>query len=207
MRIITVSREFGSGGREVGKRIADILGIAYYDNEILSAMASETSLDESYIEYMVNKGVNEIYPITFSHTFSSFYMMPNSTSSLLATQSGIIKNLAKHGDCVIVGRAADIILNEFNPFKIFVYADMKSKIERCRNRAEEEEKKLTDREFERKIKQIDRTRASNYNIISGHKWGDKHGYNFCINTTGMSIKDIAPYIAEYAKIWFKETGR
>jgi cytidylate kinase len=124
---------------------------------------------------------------------------------LLSEQHRVIKELAGKGDCVIVGRGADIVLQEASPFKIFVYADMRAKVLRCRSRAGEGENP-TDRELERQIKQIDKARAENHNIFSSHKWGDKHGYHLCVNTTGVEIKSVVPQIAEYAKAWFKRNG-
>ena len=131
MRIITVSREFGSGGREVGKRLADELGFAYYDREIVTEIANKHELDEAYVEKTLNSGFFRSIPIHFGRTFSySPTMMANSVS-LFVEQHKIIKK----GDCIIVGRAADIVLKEYNPFNLFVYADMDSKIKRCQERA------------------------------------------------------------------------
>lgn len=124
MNVITISREFGSGGRELGKRLADALGYRYYDREIIEAIAKETSLDEQYIERTLENGAGAaIYPITFSRSFG--YLAPVNTHyfEILARQQEIIKRIPEHGNCVIVGRSADSVLAEYNPVKIFVYAD------------------------------------------------------------------------------------
>jgi cytidylate kinase len=203
MRIITVSREFGSGGREVGKRLADALGIAYLDREIVTAISDKCSLDEDFVERNIESGLLKMYPpLTFSRTFTHMPFLVSGTADLLAQQHKVIKELATRGDCVIVGRGADEILREYRPFKIFVYADMPAKLERCRKRAAEDEK-LSDRELERSIKQIDKARADNHNLLSPFKWGDKIGYHLCVNTTGVEIKDVVPPIAAYAKAWLK----
>lgn len=206
MRIITVSREFGSGGREFGKRLADALGIAYYDREIIAAIAEKSSLDEAYIERTIESGVLKQYPVTFSRTFAYIPTITSNAPSLLAQQHKVIKELATKDDCVIVGRGADAVLKDYQPLKLFIYADMTAKIERCRNRAEDDEK-LTDRELERKIKQIDKARAGNHDIISSYSWGDKHGYHLCINTTGIEIKTIIPQISAYADYWFERSKK
>ena len=114
----------------------------------------------------------------------------------MSMQTSLIKELAEKGNCVFVGRAADSILEEYNPFKIFVYADEQSKLDRCKQRAEEGEN-LTDREMLRAMKRIDKARAEFHDIISEYKWGDKEGYDLCVNTTGLEIKKVIPALAEY----------
>ncbi len=200
MRIVTVSREFGSGGREVGKRLADELGFAYFDREILAAVAQKSSLSEDYIERTLESGVLRQYPLTFGRTL---YHLPSvsDATSLLADQHKVLREIASSGDCVIVGRGANAVLKEFDPFDIFVYADKESKMKRCRERASEAEK-MSDRELERRMKQIDKARAENSSLISEYPWGDKRGYDLCINTSGKEIKAIVPAIAQLANQWF-----
>lgn len=201
MRIITVSREFGSGGREVGKRLADELGIAYYDREIITAIAEKSSLDEDYVEKMIESRMYKSYPFTFSHTFAYVPAIVGTASEIISQQSTVIKELAGKSDCVIVGRGADVILENESPFRLFVYADMQSKLARCRSRAKEDEN-LTERQLMKKIKSIDKGRKESHDILSPYPWGDRRGYNLCINTTGVQIKTMIPYIAEYIKAWF-----
>lgn len=203
MRIITVSREFGSGGRELGKRLADTLGLPYYDREIITAIAQKSSMDEDYIERTIEKGALKQYPMTFSHTFAHMPAILGNGPSLLAQQHKVIKELAAKGDCVIVGRGADAILQEYKPLKLFIYADMAAKMERCRRRADAGEN-LSDRELSRKIRQIDKARAENHDIVATYKWGDKRGYHLCINTTDILIKTAVPLIAAYAGYWFEK---
>ncbi len=206
MSIITVSREFGSGGREIAKLVADALGYAYYDREIITAIAKEANLNENYVEQTLDTAISRSYPITFSHTFSVASVVNTSVPQLLAMQHGIIKKLAEKGSCVIVGRGADAILRDEKPFSVFVYSDMKSKLVRCKNRAPEDEK-LSDKELERKIKQIDKGRAENHDIVADFHWGDKSGYDLCVNTSDIAVDKIAEFVAEYAKKWFEENGR
>ncbi len=207
MKIITISREFGSGGRELGKRLADALDIAYFDREIIEEIAKKTSLDAEYIERTLDAGISAgAFPITYSRTFSLPHSV-NTTASLLAQQHKIVHSLAARGDCVIVGRSADALLEEYHPIRLFVYADMPSKVARCRGRANESENALTDRDYEKKCRQIDRARAANHDFISALKWGDMHGYDLCINTSGVTIKDIVPQIAAYIRAWFEECSK
>lgn len=201
MRIVTVSREFGSGGREVGKRLADELGFTYYDREIIAAIAEEAEMDAGYVEHVLENSLHYSYPLTFSHTLSMNYFINNSAPQLLGIQHKIIRSLAEKGDCVIVGRAADAILEAYSPFRVFVYADMDAKLDRCRARASSDEQ-LRDRELERKIRQIDKNRADNHDLISSVHWGDREGYDLCINTTNIEIKNVVPMVAGYANSFF-----
>ena len=203
MRIITISREFGSGGRELGKRLAYALGFAYYDREIVSSIAEKCNLDEGYVENVLRKGLTINVPVTFGHTFY-FYSDPTSENELkvLNTQQQIIKELALRGDCVMVGRSSGIILEKYNPLRLFVYADMEWKVKRCRERASAEEH-LTDRELEKKIRQIDAGRARHQKLLTDRKWGAPEGYDLCINTTNLEIKKIIPGLKEMALCWFE----
>ena len=101
---------------------------------------------------------------------------------------------------------ANKILEEEEPFNIFIYADMESKMARCRERAPEDEN-LTDKELARKIRQVDAARAKTQEMISDFKWGDKKWYHLCVNTSGLPIPKTAALVAEYAKHWFERKER
>ena len=169
-RIITIGREFGSGGREFGRRLSEKLGFAYYDQEIISEISKRTSLSEQYVQAIVEHRPSFSFPIH------------------------IITEMADRSDCVIVGRCADHILKEHRPFRIFIYADMESKIKRCREKGSEE--KLSNKELRQKISRIDKKRAKYYEFYTGHSWGDKLNFDLCINTTQTAIKEIVPVIAK-----------
>ncbi len=203
MRMITVSREFGSGGREVGKRLADALGIAYYDREVLEEIAKSSHLDPEYIEKSMEGGMPVQYPITVSHSFSYIPVLQSPALNLLIEQNKALERLAKQGDCVIVGRSADVLLERYNPLRLFVYADMESKMRRCRERAQEGET-YTNKELRRQIRQIDKARAANHAFVSSFAWGDRRGYDLCINTTDCNIKELIPGLSAYVNAWFAE---
>ena len=127
MRIITISREFGSGGRELGKRLADVLGFDYYDREIISSIAQAKGLDENYVEKALESGIWQRIPLTFHSSFSTGSMLQSAHIGLLQEQTRVIEGIAKSGkNCVIVGRNADVLLAEQHPFTIFVCADMEA---------------------------------------------------------------------------------
>lgn len=202
MRMITISREFGSGGRELGKRLADLLGCAYFDKEIIAAIAKEERLDEEYVEKMMEKPLFMMYPITIGCTLSYPNYTQQSAINLLISQQRVMKKLAAQGDCVIMGQGADGILNEYHPMKLFVYADMESKIKRCQERRPEGEH-LTDREMQWEIMRVDSGRARRYELITSSEWGNRENYHLCVNTTGIPIKALAAQMAEYARFWFE----
>ncbi len=198
-KIITISREFGSGGRELGKRLAEILKIAYYDQEILTGIAQKSGLAEEYVKSIVEKKAFVYYPVTIGGTFSAtFNPQLEINTKIYAEQSNIIKELASKSDCMMIGRCSDYILREYNPFKIFVYADMDSRLRRCRQRAPEDEH-LSDVEMKNRIRGIDNDRARYHKFLTGQIWGAKENYTLCINTSNTEIKDIALPIAELLK--------
>ena len=194
-RIVTISREFGSGGREFGRRLSENLGFAYYDQEIVQEIAKRTELSVKYVKQVMTHRPISSFPI---HVGRSFRMMadPNldQSQTIFREQCTILREIAAKSDCVIVGRCADYILQDEEPFRIFVYADMPSKVKRCREKNYEKEE-LTDRELERRIAAVNRRRAEYYEYYTGQKWGDRIHYDLCINTTQGTIKGIAAAIA------------
>lgn len=194
-RIITVGREFGSGGRELGRRLAELLGIQYYDKEIITEIAANTSLSEEYVRNIVEHKPTALYPITIGKSFA--YVGEYSLiqqQSVFKAQNSIINDLADKSDCVIVGRCADYILRDKKPFRVFVYASMDSRIQRCISRAESGEN-LSEKEIKKQIKEIDKNRAKYYEFYTGNVWGAKENYDLCINTTDANIKEVVAGIA------------
>ena len=203
MRIITVSREFGSGGRELGKRIADNMGIAYFDREIITAVSEGSQMDESYVEAVLDRGLFRDIHVTYGHSMANMSAITHTTQKIVSEQHRIITELASRQDCVIVGRNADIFLREHDPLKLFVYADMRAKIQRCRSRASENEV-MTDKQMEKMIKRIDKARARTHSFFSETPWGNKEGYHLCVNTTDTDIKTLSKILADYAEHWFEK---
>jgi cytidylate kinase len=196
-KIITIGREFGSGGRELGRRLAEELGFEYYDKEIITAIAEKTSMSQEYVQEVLEGKPHHLYPITIGQSMfiaDSFYIQQE--QSIYLAQSEIIRDLAQKSNCVIVGRCADFILQDLKPFRIFVYADIESRTARCIARNSDAEKHLTEKEMKKQILSIDKNRAKYYDYYTGNKWGDKNNYDLCINTTGFVIKDIATVISK-----------
>lgn len=204
MKIITISREFGSGGRELGKRLAAALGIPCYDHEIIEMIAKENGFDENYVANISEKSIEAAYPLTIGQRFAMPPLqLMDQPIRVASTQRQIIENLAKKGDCVIVGRCADVILKDYHPLNLFVYANKDCKVQRCVERAPEGEN-LTRNELERKMKQIDKNRSKHREMYADTKWGSKEAYDLCINTSGKEIKTLIPGLVAYINCWFGE---
>lgn len=194
-KIITIGREFGSGGRELGKRLADELGIAYYDNEIITKIAERTKFAEGYVQHVMENGPSALLPITIGR---SFYMgadpVVEQNNAIYREQSLLIQEFAEKSDCVIVGRSADYILRDKHPFRLFVYADMEHKMERCKKRAPENEH-FTDKELKRHIQDVDKRRGRYYQFFTGQTWGERLNYDLCINTSNTEIPELVKAVA------------
>lgn len=186
----------------MGKRLADELHFAYYDRELIAAIAEKSSFNEQYVEKVLESGMPQSFSITFHSTFAVSAAVQQNVTRIMGLQRQILKEIAAREDCVIVGRSADAILEEEEPLNLFVYADMEAKMQRCRERAPEGEN-LSDSELRKKIRQVDQGRIQHHRMMSDLKWGEKEGYHLCINTTGMSIKDLTPGVAAYALKWFE----
>ena len=198
-RVICIGREFGSGGREMGRRLADELGFAYYDKEVIDEIVEKTPFSEEYVKNIVEGKRQQLYPINerSSIAIADNYQI-RQLQSIYTAQSDVIREMALKSDCVIVGRCADYILEdveEIQIFKLFVYADLEARVKRCYERAPEDEK-LTEKEMIKQINKIDKARASYYSNFTLRKWGDKKYYDFCINTTGVDIEAMVPHFAK-----------
>lgn len=193
-KIITIGREIGSGGRTMGKLLAEKLGFAYYDQEVISEIANRTALAESYVKNIVENRSDSVFPIHIMRSFSD----PNEelNQSIFATQRDIIMEVAQMSDCVIVGRCADFILKDLKPFRIFVYADTKSKIARSRSVGYTDG---TDKELKDNLSKIDKNKAKYYHFYTSQKWGEKANYDLCINTSGKDIEHIAEGLVNLVK--------
>ena len=202
MKIITVSRQFSSGGRELAKRMADVLGFDYYDREIISEIARSKGLDTGFVENALSNGYRAI-PLHFARSFSFAYATTGK-SELLVEEKRVIDEIAKRGrDFIIVGRNADLLLREHKPLNIFVCADLESKVQRCIDKALIGENP-TRKEIEKHLKRIDKERADTRAILSESKWGECENYHLTINTTGWQIKELTPVIAKLTELYFED---
>ncbi len=184
--IITIGREFGSGGRELGELLSELLGVPYYDKFTTEA------LRDGYASDM---------PLSTSAGGTSTGSASSGQEQRILQIQDTLMELGRKGPGLFMGRGADVILKEFRPLRLFVYSDMASKLKRCRDR-DHTAAELDDRELGRMIMQVDIERARWYRALTGARWGDKTNYDICLNTSGCSIGDIAPSVAELARVWF-----
>lgn len=195
-RIITIGREFGSGGRELGKRIAEALNIAYYDKEILEEISKKTELAYEYVKNVVENKPIIYYPITIGNSFNTLDgSFSQNANHVYAEQTNVIRELANKSDCVIVGRCADYILKDMHPFRIYVYADMESKIKRCMKRNDG----FSEKEIKKQIIDIDKKRNKYYQFFTSQKRDDIRNYDICINTSNREIKEVVNEIVTIFK--------
>lgn len=202
--IITISREFGSGGRELGKRLSEALEIPCFDKEIIEIIAKEKGLDERYVSSLSEKSIQAAYPLTIGRRFSyTPDYVTKQAIEVAVEQCKIIERFAKQEDCITIGRCADVLLKKYKPLNIFVYADRKSKLQRCMEHSSADEH-FTRGEIEKKMKQIDKNRAGQRGFFTDTRWGAKENYHLCINTSGVRIKMLVPLVADYVRMWFSE---
>ena len=206
-KIITVSRQFGSGGRELGKRLSDLLGWDYYDREIIQMLSEQHGLDPEYVHRVLSGHGWHHYQLTYRNSFRQPIGTNWRNTEVLVKQREIIREIAEEGnDCVIVGRDADVILHDKNPFRIFVCAELQSRLARCTRFEEKKEQgeRLSEKEILRNIRQIDRNRRQIREVLTGKSATDGSAFDLTVNATNWDIKKLAEAIAEFSGRWFEK---
>lgn len=195
--IITIARQFGSAGREIGEKVADHFKIKCYDKELLTRAAKESGFCEEMIESHDERPTNSfLYNLvmdtySFGYNASSFMDMPISHKIFLA-QFDTIKKIASEGPCVIVGRCADYALGDYkNCINIYIYADEKIKIDRIMKKYS-----LTEPKAKEMINKKDKQRQSYYNYYSSKKWGHADSYDLCINSSLLGVEGTVKLIIQ-----------
>ena len=199
--IYTIGRQFGSGGKEIGLKLAEKLGIKCYDRELLERASKDSGLCQELFENHDEKPTNSfLYSLvmdTYSlgYSSSSYMDMPINQKVFLA-QFDAIKKLASEGPCVIVGRCADYALEDFeNCVNVFVSADLESRTKRIAEKHNLSQSKATDM-----IIKTDKRRASYYNYYSNKKWGDARGYHLCIDSSQVGIDGAVEMIMKFGEL-------
>ena len=198
--IITIARQYGSGGREIGERVAELLGIDKYDREFVTLAAEqEGKYSEEALEKVDERTTSSLlYTLALgSNTFginAGAHFLPLN-DKLFVIQSQLIRSLAEKGSSVMIGRCADYVLRE-DPARlsVFIYADIDSRKKRVAARHELSEDRALDL-----INKTDRRRASYYNFYTGGKWGKYDNYHLAINSTVLGIEGTAQLIANMAR--------
>lgn len=196
---VTIARQYGSGGREIGNRVADILGVKVYDRELITMAASKSGLPADSLDHVDEKATNSLlYTLAmgsslFNSSAAGFNMPVN--DKLFIVQSEIIGNIADSESCVIVGRCGDYVLrNHPGTLSVFVYAPPEERIKRIMERhsvGHDEAKEL--------MNKTDRRRINYYNFYTGRKWGKFDHYDLMINSHLLGIEGSAQIIADMAE--------
>jgi cytidylate kinase len=197
--VITVGRQFGSGGRELAKLISERFGIAYYDKELLLEAARHAGVAPDFFER-----TDEKFP-SFSGTGFSFNMginaltwyIPSSISNeaIYRDMSDVIKDIANREPCVIVGRSADYVLRDHNvpTINLFVHASMEDRVKRILRRGD----KLTEHDAQALAEKTNKLRANYYNFYTDKRWGDAASYDLCLNSSLLPMEGMVEVIAKY----------
>lgn len=199
--IITIGRQYGSAGREIGYKVAEDLGIKLYDKEMLARAAKESGMCEEIFETHDEKPTNSfLYSIvmdTYSvgYTGNTYNDMPINQKVFLA-QFDAIKKIADEGPCILIGRCADYALESYdNVVSVFIHADLDARISRiCRiydlpvNKAKDQ------------ILKTDKKRASYYNYYTNKRWSDAESYDLCLSSSELGVEGTAKAIEEYVRL-------
>lgn len=184
--VITIAREYGSGGRYIGKLVAEKLGIKLYDKEFVKKVAEETGLSEEFIKN------NEQKRDALADLNNGYYFGLNNADELFLKESEIIKNTAEKESCVIVGRCADFILNDRKDVtKVFIYSNMENKVKRAT-----EFYGLDKAKAEKEITRINKLRANHYKHYTEKEWNNPNNYDICINSDTLGVEKSADLICE-----------
>ena len=199
--VITIGRQFGSGGRSIGEKLAQKLGVNFYDKEMISIAAKESGMDPQVFQGVDEKATNSLlYSLSmgmysFGSGFPAMGDLPVN-DKLYLLQHKIIKEIAEKESCVIVGRCADYVLRgNTDCVNIFIYADME-----YRKKQSIEKHGIDADHAEHIINKTDKSRANYYSFYSGQKWGMAENYDLCIDSSKLGEEKIVDLIAEYIRV-------
>lgn len=200
--VITIARQYGSGGREIGEKVAAALGIKHYDENLITLAAREGNLDETVASKADESAANSLlYTLALGSNFfgsaMNFGYKPPLNDKLFLLQSDVIRRAAEEGSCVIIGRCADYVLREHpKRLSVFVYGDLANRKQRVMERHEG----ITEAQAIDLINKTDRRRSSYYNFYTGNKWGKYDNYHLAVNSSLLGIDKTAEMIANAARL-------
>ncbi|MCI8869550.1 MAG: cytidylate kinase-like family protein [Lawsonibacter sp.] len=193
--VISISREFGSGGRLIGKQLAARLEVPCYDRTIIQKTAEKSGLSPDFIARAEERARSRFHmgfiPVGIGAPTFTHHSVPVSHQAFFA-QADVIRELADQGSCVVVGRCSDYVLGDRPEcLKIFIHAAMDSRVRRC-----VEEYQLKPEGIEDRIRQMDRGRANYYSYYTGHSWGDMRRYDLTVNSSATGVDGAVALIAD-----------
>ena len=201
-KIITIGRELGSGGRTIGKMVANRLGIPYYDRELIDKTAEKSGLATQYVESSEQRLTNSFLYNLAMGTSYGYGILQNANRQTLPlseqiyeAQREVITKFANQGRCVIVGRCADQILADRDDvFRVFIYADMDKRVQRGI-----QEYGMAKQTARKEIEKSDKERSRHYNIFTDKNWGDRHNYDLLLNSSKLDYENCAKIICNLAE--------
>ena len=189
-RIITIGREFGSGGRTIGREVAKKLGIPCYDQELIEKMAEESGFTREYVEKESENASLGSWAVS-ALGMDGTYTAPTNQDRLWAVQSRIIREIAEKESCVIVGRCADVILEDkADILRVFIHADFDARAKRIVEKYGE-----TEVPTEKHLRDKDKRRALYYQFYTDRKWGDVENYDIILNSSTLGLERCVDIIA------------
>lgn len=195
--VITIARQYGSGGREVGMRLAEVLGIKSYGRELITMAAQKSGMSSEILNHADEKATNSLlYTLALGSSYYGAASIGTDVpinDKLFITQSQIIRDLAAEGPCIIIGRCSDYVLRT-NParFSVFIYAPIEARIRRVIERGAAK----TEKEARDLISRTDKRRINYYNYYTGRKWGSPDNYNMMLDSSFLGIEGSARAIAD-----------
>lgn len=199
--VITIGRQFGSGGREIGRKLAEELGVPFYDKQLLIQAAKDSGMApevlENYDEAPTNSLLYSLSMGAYSmgNIGAASFNLPLNHKVFLA-QFDTIKRLADEGGCVIVGRCADYALMKHpHRVSVFVYADIKKRVDRVAKY-----ENISPKEAEERLAKADKKRASYYNFFSNKKWGAAESYHLCLDSGAIGVDNAVKLILDFAQM-------
>lgn len=195
--IITISRQYGSGGREIGRRLAERLGIPYYDKELIILAAERSGYARSLFEEADQKASNSmIFSLMRAGSMVNSYDLPLNDKIYLI-QSGVIQQVARQGSCVIVGRCADYVLQDRFPcVNVFIHAALQKRMDRA-----VKVYGLSPDDVQSVLLKTDKRRETYYNYYTGRKFGDARNYTLSLDSLGVGIESAVRVLADYVEHW------
>lgn len=197
--ILTIGRQFGSGGREVGQKLAKALGIAYYDKELMAIAAKESGLSEEFFEKADERASSGLsYAFTMGYSYMGMFTPYNdilSNDGLFKFQSDAIRKLAAEQSCVLVGRCADYILRD-DPdcLSFFIHTTPEHRIQRIIERQD-----ITVEQAKELMMKTDKSRAAYYNYYTNKEWGVASSYNFSIDVSVLGVDETVGFIKDFVE--------
>ena len=201
--VITIGRQFGSGGHDIGKLVAEKLGFTFYDKKLVEIAAKNSNISDETVKHIDEKATSSLLYSLVSGSYSIrgmngplYYEMPLNDKLFIA-QSDVIKSVATQENAVIVGRCADYVLDDVDDVQVinvFIYSPLEARIKRITNLYDLNEKQAKD-----KILKSDKQRKTYYSYYSNRDWGKMSNYDICINSGKIGIEESADMIVNFVK--------